>query len=72
LLRSGLRCACAALESAARKPGLWEIKMAMEGRTCRFPASQHCIDAETDKLMSFDRRQHAEGSVLEAGRAEDR
>lgn len=41
-----------ALDLPARKPGLWEIAMTMEGRTIPMPTSQHCIDAETDKLMS--------------------
>jgi hypothetical protein len=42
----------AALDVPARKPGLWEIKMTMEGRKIQMPASQHCIDAETDKMMN--------------------
>jgi len=42
----------AALDLPARKPGLWEIKMTMEGRNIAMPSSQHCIDAETDKLMN--------------------
>ena len=42
----------AALDLPARKPGLWEIKMEMEGRNIPMPTSQHCIDAETDKLMN--------------------
>jgi Protein of unknown function (DUF3617) len=41
----------AALDMPARKPGLWEIKMTFEGRNLPAQTSQHCIDAETDKLM---------------------
>jgi hypothetical protein len=41
-----------ALDLPARKPGLWEIKMSFEGRNILPQASQHCIDAETDKLMN--------------------
>jgi hypothetical protein len=41
-----------ALDLPARKPGLWEIKMTFEGRSLPPQTSQHCIDAETDKLMS--------------------
>src|SRR5262245_34283469 len=40
-----------ALDLPARKPGLWEIKMTFEGRNLPAQTSQHCIDAETDKLM---------------------
>jgi hypothetical protein len=42
----------AALDLPSRKPGLWEIKMTLEGRNLPPQASQHCIDAETDQLMS--------------------
>jgi len=54
LIVLALACAApaAALDLPARKPGLWEIKIAMEGRKIQMPASQHCIDAETDKMMS--------------------
>jgi hypothetical protein len=54
LIAFALACAqpATALDLPARKPGLWEIKMAMEGRNLPIPASQHCIDAETDKLMN--------------------
>ena len=41
-----------ALDLPARKAGLWEITMTMEGRNIPMPTAQHCIDAETDKLMS--------------------
>ena len=41
-----------ALDLPARKPGLWEMKMVFEGRNTPPHLSQHCIDAETDKLMS--------------------
>jgi hypothetical protein len=54
LIAFALACAtpAAALDLPARKPGLWEIKMSMEGRNIAMPSAQHCIDAETDKLMS--------------------
>src|SRR5260370_42097404 len=54
LIALALACAtpAAALDLPARKPGLWEIKMTMEGRNIPMPSAQHCIDAETDKLMS--------------------
>jgi hypothetical protein len=42
----------AALDLPARKAGLWEIKMSFEGRNTPPQVSQHCIDAESDKLMS--------------------
>ena len=39
-----------------RKPGLWEMKIIIEGRSMPPHALQHCVDAETDKLMnSFGR-----------------
>jgi hypothetical protein len=41
-----------ALDLPARKPGLWEIKMAFEGRNLPPQTVEHCIDAETDKLMN--------------------
>jgi hypothetical protein len=54
LIVLALACAApaAALDLPARKPGLWGIKIAMEGRKIQMPASQHCIDAETDKMMN--------------------
>jgi hypothetical protein len=42
----------AALDLPARKPGLWEIKTMMEGGFQPTHVAQHCIDAETDKLMN--------------------
>src|SRR5262245_7456990 len=42
----------AALDLPARKPGLWEIKMTFEGRNIPSQTMEHCIDAETDKLMN--------------------
>ncbi len=42
----------AALDLPARKAGLWEIKMTFEGRNLPEQTAQHCIDAETDKLMN--------------------
>lgn len=35
----------------ARKAGLWEMKMSVEGSNNAPQVSQHCIDAETDKQM---------------------
>jgi hypothetical protein len=54
LIAFALVCAqpAAALDLPARKPGLWEIKMTLEGRNIPMPTAQHCIDAETDKLMN--------------------
>ncbi len=42
----------AALDMPARKPGLWQISMSVDGRTMPGQASKHCIDAATDKQMS--------------------
>ena len=42
----------AALDLPARKAGLWEIKMAFEGRTIPPQTMQQCIDAATDKQMN--------------------
>ncbi len=42
----------AALEVPPRKPGLWEMTMVFEGRNVPPHVSHHCVDAETDKLMS--------------------
>ena len=42
----------AAIDMPARKAGLWEIKMTFEGRNLPPQTVEHCIDAETDKLMS--------------------
>jgi Protein of unknown function (DUF3617) len=54
LLAAAIVCAtpAAALDLPARKPGLWEIKTTFEGRSMPAQTSQHCIDAETDKLMN--------------------
>ena len=41
-----------AAEMPARKAGLWELKMTMEGRGAAMPAIQHCIDTTTDKQMN--------------------
>lgn len=48
--------ACAAAPALAvdmppRKPGLWEMRMSMDGVKMPPQLAQHCIDAETDKLM---------------------
>jgi hypothetical protein len=42
----------AAIDVPPRKPGLWEMKMVFEGRNTPTHLSQHCVDAETDKLMT--------------------
>ena len=42
----------AALDMPARKTGLWDVKLTFEGKTMPPHATQHCIDAETDKMMS--------------------
>lgn len=41
----------AALDFPPRKAGLWEMKMVFEGRNTPAHVSEHCVDAETDKLM---------------------
>jgi len=41
-----------AIDMPARKPGLWELKMTMEGRKLPPQTFQHCIDAATDKEMN--------------------
>jgi Protein of unknown function (DUF3617) len=41
-----------ALDLPARKAGLWEVKMAFEGRNLPPQVVQQCIDAATDKMMS--------------------
>jgi hypothetical protein len=41
-----------ALDLPARKVGLWEVKMAFEGRNLPSQVVQQCIDAATDKMMS--------------------
>jgi len=51
---TALACAqpAAAQDMPARKPGLWEIKTTSEGHGMPPTTSEHCIDAETDKLMN--------------------
>jgi len=41
-----------AAEMPARKPGLWELTMVMEGGPMPAQTFQHCIDAATDKQMN--------------------
>lgn len=41
-----------ATEMPPRKPGLWDMRMSMDGVKMPPQLVQHCIDAETDKLMS--------------------
>jgi hypothetical protein len=42
----------AAAEMPARKPGLWDMRMTVQGQKMPPQLAQHCIDAETDKLMN--------------------
>jgi hypothetical protein len=42
----------AALDLPARKAGLWELQMNFENRNLPSQTMQHCIDADTDKLMN--------------------
>lgn len=44
--------AAGALDVPPRRAGLWEMKMVFEGRNVPPHVSHHCVDAETDKLMS--------------------
>jgi hypothetical protein len=41
-----------AAEMPPRKAGLWEMRMTLEGQKMPPQLAQHCIDAETDKMMS--------------------
>ena len=41
-----------ALDMPARKPGLWELKMAFENSRIPERTMQQCVDAATDKLMN--------------------
>ena len=41
----------AALDLPARKAGLWEMKMSMEGGAVPATVMQHCVDAATDRQM---------------------
>lgn len=41
-----------AAEMPPRKPGLWEMRMSMDGVKMPPQLAQHCVDAETDKLMN--------------------
>jgi hypothetical protein len=41
-----------AAEMPPRKPGLWDMRMSIDGTKMPPQLAQHCIDAETDKLMS--------------------
>jgi Protein of unknown function (DUF3617) len=51
-----------ALDMPTRKAGLWEIKMAFEGRNLPATVIKQCVDATTDKLMNAN----FGGSALEA------
>ena len=52
LTTSALLDSALAIDMPARKPGLWEMKISMEGRATAMPTVQHCIDAVTDKQMN--------------------
>ncbi len=41
-----------ALDMPARKPGLWELKMELQGLHLPAQVMKHCVDAATDKLMN--------------------
>jgi hypothetical protein len=41
-----------ALDMPPRKAGLWELRMTMQGGSMPQQTFQHCVDAETDKLMN--------------------
>lgn len=41
-----------ALDMPARKPGLWTVTMTIQGHNTPPMKSEHCVDAETDKLMN--------------------
>lgn len=36
----------------ARKPGLWDIKTSVEGRSLPVKDVRHCVDQSTDKMMN--------------------
>jgi Protein of unknown function (DUF3617) len=42
----------AALDLPTRKAGLWQITMSFEGRSLPPQTIEHCVDADTDKLMN--------------------
>jgi hypothetical protein len=48
-----LICGTSALaaELPSRKPGLWEVKMSIEGRNAPPQVIRQCIDAATDQMM---------------------
>lgn len=41
-----------ALDLPPRKPGLWDMRMSVEGRSSPAMNAQHCLDAETDRLLN--------------------
>ena len=43
--------AALAAELPSRKPGLWEVKMSIEGRNVPAQVIRQCIDATTDQMM---------------------
>ena len=52
-LVAALICAtpAAAADLPSRKPGLWEVKMSIEGRNAPPQVIKQCIDAATDQMM---------------------
>jgi hypothetical protein len=56
-----------ALDMPARKAGLWELKMNIEGRNLPVTGMKHCVDQATDKLMNAN----FGGSVNEACSKQD-
>lgn len=41
-----------ALDLPPRKPGLWDMRMTVDGRSSPAMNAQHCLDAETDRLLN--------------------
>ena len=52
----------AALDLPPRKPGLWDIRMTVEGRAMPAMNAQHCLDPETDKLLGIMGSESLRGS----------
>jgi hypothetical protein len=60
-----------ALDLPARKPGLWEITVVLEGGRIPPQAAQHCIDADTDKMMGAMGAQSSNCTKQDAQRVGD-
>lgn len=50
-LISAMTAPAAAAELPSRKPGLWQVKMSIEGRTASPQVILQCIDPTTDQMM---------------------